>query len=63
VEGDPAYLVFNQIKPYYRNQTALFIDLKVNFDSKAGLESYAHEVEKAVQALDQSAPYHQTPLS
>ena len=57
------YLIFNQIKPYYINPAALFIDLKVNFESSVGLECYVHEVEKAVQVLDQSVPYHQTPLS
>jgi hypothetical protein len=52
VEGDPAYMVFNQVKEYYpRNPPALFINLTFNFQSVAGMNHYMVQVEEAMGAL------------
>ena len=52
-EGDPAYVVFNQIKQYYPgNHPAFFVDLVFNFQSASGLDKYANSVKEAVIPFD-----------
>jgi len=55
-EGDPAYIVFNQIKPYYEgsDHPAVFIDLPFDYSTKTGFGKYTALVNKAVKVLERS---------
>ena len=53
MQGDPAYLVFNQITQYYRDPRALFLDLPFDFKNQAGLNAYSQKVQASIVSLNQ----------
>ena len=55
-EGDPSFLVYNTIKPFYLPGTcpAIFINLVYNIpddDGGAGLHWYTQDVDQAIKKL------------
>jgi hypothetical protein len=58
-EGDPAYIIFNQIKEYYEgsDRPAAFVDLSFDYYTKAGFNKYAAQVNKAVKVLQRSVSF------
>ena len=55
-KGDPSYLVFNGIKPYFTKGAlpALYINITYSFpsdDDGVGMEKYVKDIKKAVAKL------------